>query len=276
MGKTGKKLVLITAGAIAAWAAAIKPRTKGKPDMRVFSSYDYANGGIHNNCKNIPENTLQSYKNALQHGYGIAIDVRLTSDGIPVAFSDHDLWRMCSVEGNVEDLTLEELKQLTLLETSDSIPSLKEALDYIDGQVPVLIQLKSEEEDYSQLCEKTAVLLDQYDGICAVEALDYRCVRWFMRYRPFIIRGQMLEKTIDLGNSFLEFVKQIAKNCLLTNILTKPDFISSNFADRRSISLSFCRFLYHVPVLNWVIHSHKEYESARLDDAVVIFEDIRP
>ena len=260
MGKTAKKIFWITAGTIAAWAVAIKPRTKGKPDMTVFSAYDYANGGLHDYCKNIPENSLKSFEKAMKHGYGVVMDVRITKDGVPVVFSDRGLWRMCSVEGNIEDKTLDEIKDLTLLETEMKIPTLEEALNLIDGQVPVLLNLKSKE----------------YDGIIAVEALDFRCVRWFMRYRPAVIRGQMFEKSVDFGDSFFTFIKQFAKNWLLTNFMARPDFIASHIVDRKSISLTFCRMLYHVPVINWTVCTMKGYEKARMDDAIVVFEDIEP
>ena len=276
MGKTASKIFWITAGTIAAWAYAIKPRTKDKPDMTVFSSYDYANGGLHDYCRNVPEHTLTAFRAAMKHGYGVVMDVRVTRDGVPVVFPDHELWRMCAMDGDLEGMTLEEVKQLKLLNTEHTIPTLSEALELIDGQVPVLLQMRTFGGNYSELCESCAVALDQYDGVIAVEALDYRCVRWFMRYRPAVIRGQMLEKSVDFGDSFFSFAKQFAKNWLLTNCATKPDFISCHMVDRKSLSLRFCRLLYHVPVMNWLVRTMKEYETARLDDAIVAFEDIEP
>lgn len=276
MGKTSKRIFWITVGTVAAWAVAIKPRTKGKPDMSIFSAYDYANGGLHDYCKNFPENCLDAYEAALKHGYGIVIPVRITKDGVPVAFADHELWRMCDIDGVVEEMTLEEIKQYTLLDTKYQIPTLKEALELIDGQVPVLVQLLVQDENYSELSENTAMVLDEYDGVFAVESLDYRCVRWFMRNRPAVIRGQMLEKRVDFGDSIISFLRQFAKNWLLTNNMSRPDFISSHVVDRRSISLRFCRLLYHVPVMHWTVCTLKEYEKSRLDDAIVVFEDIEP
>ena len=86
----------------------------------------------------------------------------------------------------------------------------------------------------------------------------------------------MFEKSVDFGDSFFTFTKQFAKNWLLTNFMARPDFISSHIVDRKSISLTFCRMLYHVPVINWTICTMKGYEKARMDDAIVVFEDIEP
>ncbi len=276
MGKTFNRVFWASVGTIAAWAVAIKPRTKGKPDMTVFSAYDYANGGLHDFCREVPDNTIKAYDKALKHGYGIIMDVRLTKDGIPVAFTDHELWRLCGIEGTVEDMTFDEIAQIKLAETEYTAPALKEALEFVDGQVPVLLNLRTYGDNYESLAEAAAAVIEQYDGIIAVESMDYRCVRWFTRNLPHIIRGQMFEKNIDFGNTVITFLRQFAKNWLLTNCLTKPDFISSHVVDSRSLSLRFCKLLYHVPVMHWNVKTMKEYEKARMNDAIVSFEDIKP
>ena len=119
-------------------------------------------------------------------------------------------------------------------------------------------------------------MLDGYDGVYAVESLDFRCVRWFMRNRPSVIRRQMLEKSVDFGDSLVGFLCRFAKNQILTNYMCRPDFISVHIADRRSISLRFCRLIYRVPVVHWNICTLKEYERSRIEDAIVVFEDIEP
>ncbi len=276
MGKTAKRIFWIATGTIVAWAVAIKPRTKGKPDMTVFSAYDYANGGLHDYCKNFPENSLDAFEAAYKLGYGIVMPVRLTKDKVPVVFSDHELWRMCAADGAIEDITYAALKDFTLLDTRHHVPTLKEALDLIDGQVPVLIQMKPYGMNGNTLCECAAEVLDGYDGVFAVESLDYGCVRWFMRNRPAVIRGQMLEKSVDFGDSIISFLRRFAKNWLLTNNMCRPDFISAHIVDRKSLSLRFCRFLYHVPVMHWNVCTLREYERSRMEDAIVAFEDIEP
>ncbi len=276
MGSTAKKIILASVGTCAAWAIAIKPRTKDKPDLSLFSSYDYANGGLHDFCKNMPEHSLKAYELAVQHGYGVVIDVRLTKDGIPVAFADHELWRMCSRGGSIEEMTYEELKDCRLLDTDETIPTLREALELIDGQVPVQVHLKEWNSNALQLCEDTAAVLDEYDGIFAVASLDFKIIRWFRRNRDSYIRVQMFEKSVDLGNSLFEAVVRIAKNLLLTNCTAKPDVISSHIVDRKNISLRLCRRLYRVPVMYWPIRTMKEYETARFDNAIASFEDIEP
>ena len=109
MGKTFKRIMLTAGGMTIAWAALIKPRTKNTPDMAAFYDYDYADGGVHDFFDNRPENSMAAYRLAISRGYALAIDVRITKDGVPVVFRDHDLWRLCGVDGSVENTEFPEL-----------------------------------------------------------------------------------------------------------------------------------------------------------------------
>ena len=109
MGKKIKKLLAVAAGTTAAWALAIKPRTSSKPDMSEIKRYDFASRGYYNIRKKIPENSLTAFTAAVEHGYGIVMDVRLSRDGVPVIFRDHKLWRVCGADGTVEESTWEKV-----------------------------------------------------------------------------------------------------------------------------------------------------------------------
>ncbi len=276
MGKKAAKFITFVVGCAAAWAYAIKPRTKGKPDMSVLLNYDYANGGCHNFKGKRPENSLSACEDAMLKGYGVVVDVRLTRDGEAVAFTDRELWRMCGVEGTVEKTKLAALKELCLLNTEEKVPTVKEVLDLIDGQVPVILRLNTWLDNYGTLCEAVCESLDEYDGVFAVESADYRAVRWFRQYREGYIRGQILEKTLQKTRTILEGLKSFFHESLLTNVFSRPDYVSVRFCDRQNLSLKLCKFLYFVPVFHWVIRTMDEYEKSRVEDACVVFEDIEP
>ena len=276
MGKKLKKLVGILAGSTAAWALAIKPRTSNKPDMSELRKYDFAHRGYFNIRKKIAENSLPAFTAAIEHGYGIVMDVRLSRDGVPVIFHDTKLWRVCGAEGTVESSTWEKLKECRLSRTEDTIPSLKEALDLVDGQVPVVLNLHVELENYGVLCARVSEVLDSYEGVFAVESFEPRAVRWFKKNRNEYIRGQMMECHIKHGGTDMHPVTDYIRHNLLTNFLTSPDFISCNIADRRSISLMFCRLLYRVQMMDWVVTSMEEYELVKTDESIVVFEEIEP
>jgi glycerophosphoryl diester phosphodiesterase len=89
-----------------------------------------------------PENTLRSFRKALEIGVdAVELDVRKTKDNQLVVIHDADVKRTTDGMGLVNDLTLDEIKEFSMSK-SEKIPSLEEALDFLDKKVKVLIELK--------------------------------------------------------------------------------------------------------------------------------------
>ena len=65
-------------------------------------------------CAKYPENTIISYKAAMDLGVdAIEFDVWLTKDKVPVLLHDGNCKRTCGVDVHVRDLSLEEVKKLS-------------------------------------------------------------------------------------------------------------------------------------------------------------------
>jgi glycerophosphoryl diester phosphodiesterase len=91
-----------------------------------------------------PENTLTSFKKALEIGVdAIELDVRKTKDNQLVVIHDGDVKRTTNGEGLVCELTLKEIKCFSI-EGGEKIPTLGEALDFLDKKVMVFVELKEE------------------------------------------------------------------------------------------------------------------------------------
>ena len=91
-----------------------------------------------------PENTLRSFKKALEIGVdAVEFDVRKTKDNQLVVIHDADVKRTTDGEGLVSELTLEEIKGFSA-EKGEKIPTLKEALDFLDNKAKIVIELKEE------------------------------------------------------------------------------------------------------------------------------------
>lgn len=86
------------------------------------------------------ENTLESYKKAIELGANaIELDVRKSNDGKLIVIHDDNLKRVFGKDILVNETTLIELRQLT----GDKIPTLEEALQFIDKKVErILVELK--------------------------------------------------------------------------------------------------------------------------------------
>jgi glycerophosphoryl diester phosphodiesterase len=113
-----------------------------------------------------PENTLRSFRKALELGVdAVELDVRRTKDGEVVVIHDAEVDRTTNGKGLVSELTLEEIKKL-VTDKGEKIPTLEEALDFLDKKVKVLIELKETgiEEDVLNLIrekelEKNVILI---------------------------------------------------------------------------------------------------------------------
>jgi glycerophosphoryl diester phosphodiesterase len=127
-----------------------------------------------------PENTLMSFKKALEIGVdAVELDVRKTKDNQLVVIHDADVKRTTDGEGLVSELTLEQIKGFSA-EGGEKIPTLPEALDFLDRKVKVFIELKETgfEEQVLKLVndrglEKNVVIVSFLeDALRKIRALD--------------------------------------------------------------------------------------------------------
>lgn len=101
-------LVLALCGSM--WPLATAGR-RNHPKWSVLHSVAYAHRGLHSRQEGVPENSMAAFRKALQHGYGIELDVHLTKDGQLAVIHDKSLKRTAGVDAEVSDLTMEELKR---------------------------------------------------------------------------------------------------------------------------------------------------------------------
>lgn len=92
----------------------------------------------------VPENTLKSFKKALDFDVdAIELDVFVCKSGEVVVIHDEKVDRTTNGEGYVVEKTLDELKTLDAGH-GEKIPLLSEALDIINKEVKINIELKGE------------------------------------------------------------------------------------------------------------------------------------
>ena len=101
---------------------------------------------------------MASFKKALEIGVdAIELDVRRTKDNQLVVIHDADVKRTTNGEGLVSELTLAQVKGFSA-EGGEKIPTLAEALDFLDKKTKVLIELKEagvEEQVLSTVHERS-------------------------------------------------------------------------------------------------------------------------
>lgn len=252
----------------------IAPNTGRKSQMIMFEKNYIAHRGLFDNQSDVPENSLPAFKKAVEYGYGIELDVQLTSDHQLVVFHDESLKRMCGVERILHKCTFNELQQYTLAESGEKIPLFKDVLKVISGKVPLIVEVKSE-GDWKETTKVMAEMMDNYNGCYCMESFHPFAVEWFRKNRPNIIRGQLSTNYFRDGIKRKWYEKFVLTNLML-NFKSKPDFIAYNHLWRDQWAYKLCRRIYDVENVAWTIKSEDELKRAKEVFQVIIFDSFIP
>lgn len=263
--------VWILPAAAAAYLFAVKPRVGGRADE--MKGIFYAHRGLHDRAAGRPENTMGAFRAAVEAGYGIELDVRLTKDEELVVFHDENLKRLCGREESICDLTYEELRECRVGGTQERIPRFAEVLRLVDGRVPLLVELKCEEKD-RLVSERTDGLLQNYRGRYVIESFHPLVLWWYRLHRPEVCRGQLSLHFQRRENRYHPL--WIMATHLLFNFLGRPDFIAYDIRDKGTFSRMICRRLFGCHSAAWTVRSQKQLEECRACYDSFIFEGFLP
>lgn len=264
--KTAKIAAVVLAALAALFLFIIAPG-KGKDTSR-FTGYSYAHRGYFNTTET-PENSLPSFEAAIEKGFGIELDVQLSRDGVPMVFHDATLERMCGVEGNIWDYTAAQLQEMSLMGTEHTIPTLKQALDLIDGRTPLLVEYKMDRVD-TAVCAESEKLLAEYDGEYCIQAFDPRVLIWYRQNEPEVVRGQLAREFWD-DEKYAGQPLYLALSYLVGNVATRPDFISYSFEGADNLSINLCRLM-GADIACWTLRTPQDYETVKGNFDMYIFD----
>lgn len=237
-----------------------------------FDQTLYAHRGLHTNDGCVPENSIAAFAAAAKAGYGVELDVQLTADGQVVVFHDNDLKRMCGVDKRIDEVTYNELKTLTLLDSDQHIPLLSEVVEILDGAT-LLCEFKAMRAyTDTSLCEATVPILDSYKGAVCIESFNPFMVRWFRKHAPHYIRG-ILSKRFEKGE--IAQLLRLPLSSLFTNWLSRPDFIAYRHTDHTQPFFRLCRFFRPMTVA-WTVTSADEARESKKRFNTFIFEGYLP
>ena len=174
------------------------------------------------------------------------------------------------MDGYVSDYTLEELQKIHLENSDQTIPTLEQVLEVVDGKVPLIIEYKMD-RPLTRVCELGNELLSSYQGTYCIESFHPFALMWYKKHRPEVMREQLSGNLAKETKNPKNKVIYTLVTFLLTNILTKPDFIAYDHRYVNNISRKVCKWLGALSVA-YTIKSVERYEEVKKDFDMFIFD----
>lgn len=228
-----------------------------------------AHRGLHSDT--VPENSLLAFKLAMENNHPFEMDVQMTLDGVLVVFHDRSLLRMTGVDKFIDQVNYEEIKDLKLLKTDEHIPTMQEMLDFVDGKVPILVEIKTH-ETIGELEEKLTKMLRAYKGEFAVQSFNPFIVKWFKKNAKEFIRGQ-LSCSFAWEKDMKSTTKYLLRHLAFIG-MNGSQFVSYDVNDIHRPQLK--RIKKRMPVLMWTTRSKEEMEQNKDYYTNIIFEKFKP
>ncbi|MEP6784980.1 MAG: glycerophosphodiester phosphodiesterase family protein [Sphingomonadales bacterium] len=228
----------------------------GPPEARAINPPDparvafllaqpFAHRGLHDRLR--VENSRSAFRAAIATGHGIELDIQPASGSEPFVFHDDDLERLTQQRGRVDVRHADDVAQIALAGTDETIPRLDEILSLIAERVPVLIEIKTPRHRHVALCMAVRRALEGYRGDAAIMSFDPRIPAWFADHAPRIVRGLVVTD----GNPHGGRIRQKIERTLALR-LAKPDFVACDVRDLPSPT-SIAARKRGLPVLTWTV-----------------------
>jgi glycerophosphoryl diester phosphodiesterase len=145
-----------------------------------------------------PENTLAAISAAVAAGVdAIEIDVRFTSDQVPVLHHDRNLLRLLGCSERIDELSFEELRKLedrvhgSRPELDRRIPALSEVMTRLHGSIELIVEVKSDRSAPGVSDHRERRLRDVLKGATNLTVISFD--PWLLR------RLRWIDETIPLG-----------------------------------------------------------------------------
>lgn len=248
----------------------LMPRMTQRRRMRAFLGMKWAHRGLHCREMGIPENSMAAFREAIKEGVGIELDVHLTKDKQLVVFHDDTLKRICGREGRIEEQNLVELEKCYLSGTSEKIPLFSDVLQYVNGRVPLLIEVKLPTKN-TEICEYLDAELRGYTGEYLVQSFNCLVLRWMKQHHPSVLRGQLSSNLVKSDRT-PHYLLRFVVTHLLTDWFCRPDFISYKLEDRHNLGLWLVQHLFGAPVAMWTLKNETSMRIAEMGCDMYIFE----
>lgn len=222
----------------------------------------YAHRGLHGNT--VLENSPAAFDAAIKLGHGIECDVQAAEDGTAFVFHDFELDRLTTQQGKLVNLRATDIDQIDLKDGHGKIPRLRAILAQVAGQVPILIEVKSNDMRVGPLCLSVRRALEGYTGKAAVMSFNPLVSSWFRKNASHVIRGLVV--TEENGKNLKG---RITRHQSLWT--AKPDFLAYDVRDFPSTFAESNRTR-GLPIVTWTVRTAEQEKIAAIHADEPVYE----
>ncbi len=207
----------------------------------------------------IDEHSVETFEECIKHNVAIEMDITIHGGEIVCYHCD----KLPSKIGQEPSIA-------NKVPINNSL-KFEDALKSINGEVPIVIDIKTF-TFFDRSFEKRVVkILENYKGEFVIQAYSPLTVKWFSKYHPNIIRGQ-------IGNSFNAFGKGRDLVSSIVNLFLfysgEADYIVYNL-DKHVQILSKYNSILGIPVLGYTVRTLEELDKFRpLFDSFILEGEI--
>lgn len=184
----------------------------------IFNSYEHGvcHRGLHDLTR--PENSRASFEYAIKLGFPFECDINLTKDRRFVVNHDGDLLRVTGKEGNIKDLTVEEIQRDYKLFDGSPLISLEELIELWNYQVPLVLEIKVQDGQANEIIEcvkpilsglrdKSKIVLISFNSevLWGLNDIDINVGRLYGRHELFPARVDY--RKFDFVDIYVKFAK---------------------------------------------------------------------
>ena len=216
-----------------------------------------------------PENSLGAFQAACHAGYGIELDVQLSSDGEAMVFHDDSLKRMTGQPGKIADHTAHDLGQMRLADQDETIPTLAETLTLIGHRAMVHVELKTPYGEVGPLEQRVHEVLIDHNGPTCVIGFNPYSHAWFADRFPGVLRG--LDSYDYKRAPHLAEEQRLAFARLEQVAIARPHFLAMS-ADMVTNPIVADYRAQGMPIVAWTVRSKAQWDAISDHCDNLIFE----
>lgn len=234
-------------------------------DYSWIGKTDIAHRGLYKAGSEREENSLAAIEKAVDAGYAIEIDVRMTTDERVVVFHDARLERLTSGRGFISESHYTDLEKLTLGQSNQKIPTLNDVLEVVNERVPLYIEAKCPHKmDVEQLCAGIRYSLEGYIGNLAIMSFNPGVPKWLKDNFPDYARGLVVDYRGMSGWQRTLLTRYALSRCdphfLAMDVNSLPNKMAKKWTRAKK------------PLLTWTVKSEGQVNVGRENADALIFE----